>query len=301
MDILNSKKMQELVTIVEEATRSSKEGVRNFVEPAQGTLSRVVSKRHHVVFGRRGSGKSSLLEKAAAELTIDRRPIAKVDLEAFKGHTYPDVLLSVLIRTLSEFKRWLDTAAINPATKTSFWKRLFGTAPKRASFNRAGTKSLSNLLDAKIKQLTELLDAADAAAMSVTSTNEHSASSEAMVSATIPIGASIGGSLTSGINEKASQQVNETYSRSKTDFLHRHILEYQNIFRQMAELSGGDCFLLLDDLYHIRRADQASVIDYFHRIAKGNNLWLKVGTIRHRTDWYRHGNRHQKMHPSNNL
>ena len=57
----------------------------------------------------------------------------------------------------------------------------------------------------------------------------------------------------------------------------------------MAALSGGDSYLFLDDLYHIRRADQARVIDYFHRIAKDHHLWLKVGTIRHRTEWYFHG------------
>lgn len=53
-------------------------------------------------------------------------------------------------------------------------------------------------------------------------------------------------------------------------------------------MSGGDAFLFLDDLYHIRRDDQPNVLDYFHRIAKSNSLWLKVGTIRHRTEWYRH-------------
>src|SRR5690606_25733235 len=70
---------------------------------------------------------------------------------------------------------------------------------------------------------------------------------------------------------------------------HRHILDYQELFRQMSRLSNGDAFLFLDDLYHIRRRDQAQVIDYFHRVAKGNNLWLKVGTIRHRTTWYING------------
>jgi len=57
----------------------------------------------------------------------------------------------------------------------------------------------------------------------------------------------------------------------------------------MAELSGGDSYLILDDLYHVKQADQVRVLDYFHRLAKGNNLWLKIGTIRHRTKWYVHG------------
>jgi hypothetical protein len=54
-------------------------------------------------------------------------------------------------------------------------------------------------------------------------------------------------------------------------------------------LSGGDGYLFVDDLYHIRRLDQPKVVDYFHRIAKDNRLWLKIGTIRHRTRWYTHG------------
>lgn len=94
-----------LERLIEEATRSTEEGVRRFVEPASGTLIRATSRQHHLVFGRRGSGKSSLLRKAAADLTVDRRPIAFVDLETFKGHAYPDVLLSILIETFSAHVR----------------------------------------------------------------------------------------------------------------------------------------------------------------------------------------------------
>src|SRR5690348_13785986 len=133
-DILNSQELKTLVTNVEEAARSSEEGVKHFIEPARNTLARAVNRRHHIVFGRRGSGKSSLLRKAAADLTTDRRPIAYVNLEAFKGHTYPDVLISILISTLKEFENWLRTAAVNPANKTSFWHKLFGTKPVRPAY-----------------------------------------------------------------------------------------------------------------------------------------------------------------------
>jgi len=141
--ILDTSEMARLLTLVEEAARSTTEGVKHFVEPAPGTLQRTINKRHHIVFGRRGSGKSSLLRKAAADLTVDRRPIATVNLELFKGHSYPDVLLSVLISTFTEFRKWMDTAAIHPATRTSFWQRLFGTSPKRVSFNRKKSSELS--------------------------------------------------------------------------------------------------------------------------------------------------------------
>jgi ABC-type lipoprotein export system ATPase subunit len=111
--MLEDPRIDQLATKVEEAARSTEEGVRNFIEPASGTLSRATNKRHHIIFGRRGSGKSSLLRKAGANLTLDRRPIALVNLETFKSHSYPDVLLSVLIATFQRFDEWITTAAIN--------------------------------------------------------------------------------------------------------------------------------------------------------------------------------------------
>ena len=46
---------------------------------------------------------------------------------------------------------------------------------------------------------------------------------------------------------------------------------------------------MLDDLYHNRRPDQPRVIDYFHRLGKSANFWIKIGTIRHRSSWYING------------
>src|SRR3989304_7268484 len=94
--ILDTAAVARRATLVEEATRATRLTPKRFIEPARGTLDRAKSRRHHLVFGRRGSGKTSLLRKAGADLSLRRIPIAFVDLEAFKGHTYPDVLLSVL-------------------------------------------------------------------------------------------------------------------------------------------------------------------------------------------------------------
>src|SRR6202046_3144989 len=150
MPSLESASVKNLARIVEESTRSTRESVRFFIEPAPGTLARAKNRRHHIIFGRRGSGKSSLLAKLTQDLTINRTPAAYVDLEEFKGHSYPDVLLSVLIKTFDAFKKWLETAAVNPANKTSFWAKFFNSAPKRAGFNRANTSAL-------IKEISELI------------------------------------------------------------------------------------------------------------------------------------------------
>lgn len=289
-NILDSPEMANLLTLVEEAARSTEEGVKHFVEPAPGTLRRTTNRRHHIVFGRRGSGKSSLLRKAAADLTLDRRPIATVNLEAFKGHSYPDVLISVLISMFKEFRKWMDSAAIHPSTRKRFWQRLFGAAPQRPSFNRAKSAQISGRLSKHIEALEIELHRTDDAEMRVTdgAATSKSDSVGVKVNAASPV-VSGEGAASAGSSRTQKQEVEQKYKRSKTDFLHRQILDFQRLFGDLGELSGGDAYLFLDDLYHIRRSDQARVLDYFHRLAKDHSLWLKVGTIRHRTRWYVHG------------
>lgn len=288
--LLNSPSVEALEVSIEEATRSTEEGVKRFIEPAQGTLSRALAKRPHIVFGRRGSGKSSLLRKAVADLTVDRRPIAFVDLETFKGHSYPDVLISILIQTLERFAQWLDSAAVNPANKTTFWQKLFGTTPKRPPFDKARTKELSRRLVNEVVDLKRVLLEEDSVATETRNVSSESAEGNAEVSAKVAAGpAELGGETSTSAKKSTEASVSERFTRSKLDLLHRRIIEYQKIFRDLAALSSGDSYLVLDDLYHIRRADQPRVVDYFHRLGKSSNLWIKIGTIRHRSSWYVNG------------
>ena len=288
--LLSAQEVEKLEILIEEATRSSEEGVKRFIEPALGTLARAVAKRPHIVFGRRGSGKSSLLRKAVSDLTVDRRPIAFVDLESFKGHSYPDVLISILIQTLERFSDWLDTAAVNPGNKTSFWKKIFGASPRRPPFDRAETKKLADRLKVEVANLNRALLSEEEV---VTSTRQ-AASDDVASSVEGSAGAGHGpvkveGKFSEGAKSSNSYEVNQSFTRNKLDLLHRRIIEYQRIFRDIAVLSKGDAYLVLDDLYHIRKSDQPLVIDYFHRLGKPANLWIKIGTIRHRSSWYLNG------------
>src|SRR6266849_7478438 len=133
---LKSQEVGKFVVALEEAARAnnSAESIR-FIEPAAGTLSRALANRSHLVFGRRGSGKTSLLLKTRAEMLAARRPNAYIDMEKFKGHTYPDVLISVLIETFENIRSWLDEGAIAPASKKSFWHRM-RVLPSRSPLQR---------------------------------------------------------------------------------------------------------------------------------------------------------------------
>jgi hypothetical protein len=283
--VLDTEQVQKLIQLVDESVRASREGVKHFVEPTPGVLAKAKSKRHNIIFGRRGSGKSSLLQKISADLTVDRTPIAMVDLETFKQHSYPDVLLSILIKTFAEVKQWLDTAATNPSTKTTFWNRWFGAVPTKPGFHRRTTHELSIDFGKMIDELEALLMNADESKIIDNKQDESGSENKGSLSAKIP-GSGVGAELSTSSSEKISAGTQTEYTSKKIEALHRNIMRYQELFSRLSALADGPSFLLLDDLYHLRLNDQANVVDYFHRIAKGSNLWLKIGTIRHRSRWY---------------
>src|SRR5215467_10227083 len=75
-----------------------------FVEPAPGTLHRVMSKHHHVILGRRGSGKTSLLRKAEQELSGKGVPVAFIDLDLYKRQALPNLIASVLRDVFRQYR-----------------------------------------------------------------------------------------------------------------------------------------------------------------------------------------------------
>lgn len=280
-----------MVQLVEESTRATGESVKYFIEPSGGVLDKAKSKRNHIIFGRRGSGKSSLLQKVTSDLTVNRTPIAYIDLEKFKSHSYPDVLISVLLSTLTEVQKWLDTAAINPATKTSFWKKFFGSVPTKGALPKKKVTELSQQFGLMVEELSNALFQADELKKKETeksdTTSEIKQSAQFGTGTAAPIKAGVSSSAAS--KEGQASELQTEYTSHKIEILHRNILRYKSLFEKLAELAGGPSFLLLDDLYHLRLSDQAKVLDYFFRIAKGANLWIKVGTIRHRSRWYERG------------
>ncbi len=277
-------KIDDLASIVEEGARADAKNTNRFIEPGLGTLRRAKNKRHQLIFGRRGSGKSSLIFKTAEELSNQNLPIVIVDLERFKGHQYPDIILSVLIATFNSLLLWIKDHILKHhklVLKSFFIK----------SEERKNLEKLSKEIEAIINSLNEQLHLTDLAKLTQSNTNSKKSIQKSNKKGTVNID-----SLSTGFEggkEKITEnlgasQISEEYKRSKKDFLVRNILTYQEIFKKLNSIIGNDTYLFFDDLYHILRGDQASLIDYFHRIVKGNSAWLKIGTIKHRTSWYIH-------------
>ena len=281
-------RIDDLATLLEEGARASAHSVKRFIEPMNGTLRRAQSKRHHVVFGRRGSGKSSLLLKTAQTLAESGVPVAYVDLEPFKGHHYPDVLISVLLAALTKFQSWLkeqDSFRARTWRTLWLWKSKTSKARLRTELQGLLAETVGSL-----RRELHLTDAAQLVEMRRSDT-ETSDSAHAKSTGTASVGwveSSVEAEISSQAKSSDGQEIQEEYTRSKIDLLHRRILDYHRIFDSLSELTGEDAFLFVDDLYHIIRGDQAKILDYFHRVAKGHGLWLKVGTIKHRSTWYVH-------------
>lgn len=286
MQLIFEESIDRLATLVEEGARATKKAIARFIEPAQGTLRRAQSRRHHIVFGRRGSGKSSLLYKSADNLSKMDHPVAYVDLEPFKGHHYPDILLSVLLASLDKFKNWLLSADIKEKRKR-IWYTIF------LKQEQSKKDLLIYKIDGCIKELIKQLYLTDDTKLTEKCFNSiNEKESSALKGKTglrnLLSDSSIESDIASAVESSSGREVQEEFKRSKIDFLHRKIIDFQKIFKGLSELTGADAFLFLDDLYHIRRADQPNLLDYFHRIAKGNGLWLKIGTIKNRSTWYLH-------------
>ena len=286
--IIFGQNIDALATFVEEGARATSQNIARFIEPAPGTLRRAKAKRHHLIFGRRGSGKSSLLLKAGDELEKANHPIALVDLEPFKGHHYPDVLLSVLIATLIKYEMWLqshkrDNRWRTFALRLQFWKQ-------------KDTVTVAGLLEeisTEIAALRGQLHLADDAGLRTTTSQataeERSRNTKGRAAINNEFAAAeVEEDIAAKVAANSSREIVEETKRSKNDYLLRRVIDYQRIFRELSRITGYSSYLFLDDLYHLRREDQASILDYFHRIAKNNDLWLKVGTIKNRSSWYRH-------------
>ncbi len=176
------------------------------------------------------------------------------------------------------------------STKTRFWMRLFGNIPTKPVFDKKRCAALIARLGIQISELENQLHASDDSQIQTKTSGSATAevASEAKLSLG-PASVSLSEKEMAKSARAVSAEIQEQYKRSKVDFLRRHVMDYQAIFDQMADVSKGDSYVILDDLYHIRRDDQPSVVDYIHSIAKGHQLWIKIGTIRHRSRWYVHG------------
>jgi hypothetical protein len=130
----------------------------------------ILSEGNHIVFGRRGAGKSSLLVYAVRRLESDHLPFAWVDMQTFEHRAdvtaILDVLLDILrqLEPLTEFKSALDLA-----TQTLHTVKQSSKDPSLDDVRRCAPtlKSLFAAITARYGRFTIFLDDVHAVAESL--------------------------------------------------------------------------------------------------------------------------------------
>jgi hypothetical protein len=85
------------------------------------------------------------------------------------------------------------------------------------------------------------------------------------------------------VRVKRGREVTMTFKSRKLDHLERHLQDYKEALRDSIEGTWPTVFILVDDFYLIKKELQPYVIDYLHRLFRGTDAYLKIGTVRHRT------------------
>ena len=208
-------------------------------------LERLSSKQHQIYFGRRGSGKSCLFVhfKNNEAKNLKILPIY-IDTDEIKTLGYPDVLIRLLLSVMES----------TPSSK-QWWRRIL---------------FCKNRVQKNIDQLRALLNQAEN--RNVTQEDKKTTNIR-------------GATNYGGVNHSNTQGQISEFQERKLDTLERSLSDFKQTLREELDKrkNYSSCFVIIDDYYLIKKEIQPDVIDYLHRLLRGTDFYLKIGTVRHRT------------------
>ena len=252
---LDSREFRNLINLIRNSFRVGQNDKPLYVDLGD-ILSRIGAPQHQVVFGRRGSGKSCLLvHYLNTSHANDVLPVY-ILADEYKRLTYPDILIRLLIEIFEAMPvraRWL--------------KRLL----RREIPTQICADALRRLLDM-------------AAESDVVEDRKQTSKRD--------VRAKIGWE---GVSEvSAGSAADSTHGRishfkeRKIDTLERHLHDYKYALSEAMRGSNKDrSYVFIDDFYLMPREWHPDILDYIHRLLRDTNVYLKVATIRHRTQLFR--------------
>lgn len=260
--------------------------IQRFVELRPGIQDTLKARRHHLITGRRGTGKSTLLHFVRNQLRDDGAPVAVIDMEKFKGRPFPDVLIEILIALLHE---------VEPPIR---WSSPFASWRLRRRFNRS-QKELEALL-ADPQSITRTFQrAAD--------TTRHRSFRGSGVLNTAP-----GSSTTAAAAAEMSGEAALRTSQSTTEMAQYEELKIERLQQMASALSveltelvrrasQDRAVIFIDDFYYVRLEDQPSVLNYLQQVCKSTGIWLKVGGVGTRMRPFKDGDPPIGMQPRQDI
>ena len=228
-----------LVTYIEENLRASPTAGLQFVD-SRHLKSRLLSKQNHIVFGRRGAGKTSLVRSRSedsGQLDI------YLNLEDYKDITFPNILIHILLKLFQELEQHIRS------DRSLWWLR-----PRSFSTIRRLRRTLGDL--------KTYVHEPDIETQAVET-------SEAIQEESLVGGKTHGLSAVAKSASNSSRKVTRSLPKNKIEYLRLELTVYKNILLSISELFGRlPIFLIMDDFYFVEKNTQPDLIDYFHRLTE---------------------------------
>lgn len=252
--------VKQLRTIVQEGIRvqrGSPESV-NYVD-AGNAISDAIARQNHVIFGRRGCGKTLLLHESERRVRDDVR-VVYVNCEDYKQHSFPNVLIEILDQLFGELEKNL--------TGWFGKKKRSRELIKEIRTDLVKLKQYPDERDAKVRESNSSED----------KTDDH-------------LGILAHGFRVGTAEQSAQRAAIEREYRGHDSKIHQLNLllpKLKERIKEFFKLSTDvkSVFLALDDFYHLPRNIQPHVADYVHRLCKDVPLYFKIATLRHASSLY---------------
>ena len=235
-------------------------------------LNNIQTKCNTVIYGRRGSGKTTLF--GALQLSCHKSKVEStfIDYNLYTDHRYPDLLIANLISVFEDLKSKIEL-------DKPFFLNFVGKKQKKEILKKL-SKDIVDLNVLKDLPLEFDQDLENSKAEFEKVGGNLSATAKSITSSF-----QAGVSAEKGSSEESKKKISMTIK--KINHLYKNIDEYRKTLSgSIKYLEKNAYFLLLDDFYHIQIEDQPQVIDYLFRLCKGQKAYIKVASVSHRTKLY---------------
>ena len=250
--------MHKLVAYIEENLRASSLAGLNFID-TRNFKGRLTVRQNHVVFGRRGAGKSSLVKSVSGPAD---HVAVRINLEDYKDISFPNILLRVLKASCEELGKAVKA-------RSKWWQFL-------------SARRFRSVLKELETELADLLYEPDQEQQEVRTTEIEDETEGFQLSGGHPAAAKA--SMSASSKQQSKREVSRSLPVDKLARLQIEIPRFKQVFCEASALSGhAPVFLVLDDFYFVPKAVQPEFIDFFHRLTKDTPLFLKLATIKHRS------------------
>lgn len=250
-------KISDLISFIQENIRASDTTKIVYID-TWNLMLRLHSDQNIVVFGRRGVGKTILLntlkEKKGNYLLV------KIDVEQFKTKSFPNIILSILEALFSKIKHSEKIRV-----------------PKHKLFKRYKEKKIRDRVLLRYKCFRETIKETDEFEGSKKTVNN------AQIDGTFNFPIKTMEMIVTG-KKSLEKETMRGVKFNKTTLISNEFQFIKRLIQDVIdfyEIDGID--LCLDDLQYLEKNQQAKVVDFFHRMSKDTKMYLKVATIKNQS------------------